>query len=94
MNNNDTDGEIFAGLRQVKRTRQMQKLLDAREKLNERDVKYQEIAGGFLIASPNNDTRFYYYSSKNRWRVEGEHKYYRCKDVSDLLDRFILKEQK
>ena len=91
MINNDTDGEVLATLQEARRNRRAQKSLEARQKLDEREITYQEIDGGFIITSPNSDKRFYYYSSKNRWRVEGEHKYYRCKNVSDLLDRFIVK---
>ena len=87
----ETDGEMYAEMHKAEQAARDRRMVETRNQLDERGIKYQAISGGYIISSPANYNRFYYYPSSDKWRQEGKSKYYRCKGIIDLLDRFIVK---
>jgi hypothetical protein len=87
----DTDGDTYRYMRLIDQRHRIILYSKEKEALKSRGISFQEIDGGFIIQSPKlSNRRFYYYSNSGKWRQEGKSKYYRCKDVNDLLDRFVL----
>ena len=70
------------------------KYIQASEILDNKNIVYKEIPGGFIIKSPIQENKYYYYYPKNnKWRNKGYKKYYLCKGTEDLLERFILRNK-
>ncbi len=90
LSNSDSDGDMYRISRLLRIRYDIITKSQEVEVLNSRNIKFEIISGGFIIISPINYKRYYYYSFSKKWRVEGKSKYYLCKDLNDLLDRFII----
>lgn len=89
--NRETDGDMLRSIRLHKQRACILHQYEEKQVLVSRGLVFKEILGGFVIDSPTiPGRRFYYYSNSNKWRQEGKPKYYGCKDINDLLDRFVL----
>jgi len=90
-NDSDTDGEAYAMFRLQDKISNLKSYAQDRKVLQDRNISFTPISGGFIIQSPTMAyRRYYYYVNSCKWRQEGKSKYYLCKDINDLLDRFIL----
>jgi hypothetical protein len=89
--NRETDGDMLRSIRLHKQRASILHLYKEKQILVSRNLVFKEIMGGFVIDSPIiPGRRYYYYSNSTKWRQEGKSKYYRCKDINDLLDRFVF----